>query len=138
MAQHSMDWDGRSAAEYHCGRFLTFCDSHCSPSNRPSPVVAQLRTQIELRCDESKNNDRTRTWGGHTTSGPSSYVAPAFPLLLPATLLRAERGQRRKYAWIGETGRTSRKILLVCKDQQQTLLHLPIAQYAMQLLLCFV
>lgn len=24
-------------------RFLTFCESHCRPSNRPSPVVAQLR-----------------------------------------------------------------------------------------------
>ena len=56
-----------SAPALYCWRFLTFCDSHCRPSNRPSPVVAQLQDIVRLR---DSSNSRIETYlltlGGHT------------------------------------------------------------------------
>ena len=71
---------------YHCCRFFTFCDSHCSPSNRPSPVVAQLNSVVEF------NNKRTsqmelRTLGEHTMICHASDADQVFPSLQQATWL---------------------------------------------------
>jgi hypothetical protein len=38
-------------------RFLTFCESHCRPSKRPSPVVAQLAQGVSRGTDGRRETD---------------------------------------------------------------------------------
>lgn len=45
------------------------------------------------------------------------------------------RGQRASSSFQNRTGR---QVLFICKHEQQAILHLPILQYPMQLLSCFV
>jgi hypothetical protein len=67
----------------HCCRFLTFCDSHWRPSKRPSPVVAQLKTEVS---GENKENGRSLlTSGAHTTSGRAYGAGRAFLSPRPET-----------------------------------------------------
>ena len=77
-----------------------------------------------------------RTSGGRTTTGPAFGAARASLSPLPGTWL--ERAREIETRHRGKETRTARQILLVRKDEQKAVFHLPVAQYPMQLLLCLV
>ena len=85
----------------HCCRFFTFCDSHCNPSNRPSPVVAQLNSKVKFKNNKSIE---LRTLGEHTTIYRASGADQVSPLLRRVTLLWRNLATKRTEKNNGTSG----------------------------------
>ena len=81
----------------HGWRFLTFCESHWRPSNRPSPVVAQLQKEL-FQAQTKRGKQYVHTSDAHTTSDPSfcanqAFLSPPLVTLLIAWSIKSCKGQ---------------------------------------------
>lgn len=114
---------------------LTFCDSHCSPSNRPSPVVAQLHasakssTRVLFVCTHLG-------WTYHERS--RILCKPSFSVTSAGDMAGdCQRQSFLLHELFPRAGAalllTTLNVLLVGKHHQQAVLHLPVRKNALQL-----
>lgn len=80
----------------YCCRFLTFCDSHCKPSKSPSPVVAQLETNVNSNRESVKQTSANLGCTYHDLSRilckPSFSVTSAGDIAMKSCKLLSRMG----------------------------------------------